>query len=456
MTSRAFQAVVMCAGLGNRMTDLTKHIPKCFLPIAGIPMFWYPLNFLQKSLITEVILIVAERWLNEIKQLLSGADLPPLDDLKIDYVGLSDAVVESWGTADALRHISARIKNDFIVVSGDFVSDMNLTPMISFHNLEKAALTCLLCNRIVTGSVPGPKRKRSEGRDFIALSEDNRLLFVGAEEDYEETVSVNINMLNRYRTAYFTAKYNDCHVYIMKKWILNIIIKHRELASLKADLIPHMLEIGNEKEWKGLIGNVTVDPLDDMIRKFSFGVAAAKNSDSSPKILAYVLPPENGCIVAHVNTIGAYFEINKAIIRFLISRFSEKFSIGHRIESVSTAPGSESYINLSAELSQQNPNDASTSRSGRPIIKRSVIGARCIIGPKSKITNSLLMDDCIVGARAQITNSIICAHVKIGQNAEISSAIVVNNQIIPENAKIQNDVIAPEDEMELENWTDEC
>lgn len=49
MVTQAFQAVVLCGGLGNRMTSLTDHIPKCMLPIAGIPMFWYPLNFLQKN-----------------------------------------------------------------------------------------------------------------------------------------------------------------------------------------------------------------------------------------------------------------------------------------------------------------------------------------------------------------------------------------------------------------------
>lgn len=49
MEAQPLQAVVLCGGLGNRMTSLTDHIPKCMLPIVGIPMFWYPLNFLQKN-----------------------------------------------------------------------------------------------------------------------------------------------------------------------------------------------------------------------------------------------------------------------------------------------------------------------------------------------------------------------------------------------------------------------
>lgn len=36
------------------------------------------------------------------------------------------------------------------------------------------------------------------GRDFVALSKNNQLLFIGSEEDYEETVPVNIALLNKY------------------------------------------------------------------------------------------------------------------------------------------------------------------------------------------------------------------------------------------------------------------
>ncbi|VDO52782.1 unnamed protein product [Onchocerca flexuosa] len=91
MAAQALQAVVLCGGLGNRMTDLTDRIPKCMLPIV------------------EVIMVVAEKLLGEIKQLLSGSSLPPLNDLQIEFVKLSSAA-EHWGTADVLRFIDARIK----------------------------------------------------------------------------------------------------------------------------------------------------------------------------------------------------------------------------------------------------------------------------------------------------------------------------------------------------------
>lgn len=79
-------------------------------------------------------------------------------------------------------------------------------------------------------------------------------------------------------------------------------------------------------------------------------------------------------------------------------RFSDKFPAGQRIENVSTASGSECYVSSAAELAVLGPGEAPLLRSEKPVIKRSVIGAKSVIGQKTKIINSLLMDGCVVGA----------------------------------------------------------
>jgi len=44
-----FQAVVMAAGRGSRMTELTSCIAKPLLPVGNKPMIWYPVNMLEKA-----------------------------------------------------------------------------------------------------------------------------------------------------------------------------------------------------------------------------------------------------------------------------------------------------------------------------------------------------------------------------------------------------------------------
>lgn len=43
-----FQAVVLAAGRGTRLPELTGDRPKCLLPIGPFPLLWYPLHMLQK------------------------------------------------------------------------------------------------------------------------------------------------------------------------------------------------------------------------------------------------------------------------------------------------------------------------------------------------------------------------------------------------------------------------
>lgn len=431
------------------MTTLTDRIPKCMLPIADVPMFWYPLNFLQRNSVNEVLLVLNERHVAEVKQLLASGQLPSLDDLSIEYVSLTNAS-EDWGTADVLRHIESKIKKDFIVVSGDFVSDMNLGPLLALHRAESAALTCLLAENVIVGPVPGPKVKRSKSRDFVALSESNQLLFLGSEEDFDEAIPMNSRLFSRFKNVNVTTKFNDCHVYVMKKWILEIVKKERSLSSIKADLIPYLLEQQFTALEPEIAAHVQPDRLTELANLFSFGSSTSQNSPRL-RCFAYVITPENGSIIAHVNNIGSYFEVNKAILRFLKSRFSESFPPGLRSDQGGASSSfAESYIHKTAKLAGSRSAGDLVPRADKPIVKRSVVGADVNIAAHTKITNSLIMSGCVIGQGAQITNSILCNEVEVEEGAEITSSIVVNRQKIAANSNIQNEIVAPDDQMDIE------
>lgn len=49
MGGREFQPLIMAAGKGSRMSELTARRPKCLLPIGNLPMIWYPIRLLERS-----------------------------------------------------------------------------------------------------------------------------------------------------------------------------------------------------------------------------------------------------------------------------------------------------------------------------------------------------------------------------------------------------------------------
>ncbi|TWW73955.1 Translation initiation factor eIF-2B subunit gamma eIF-2B GDP-GTP exchange factor subunit gamma [Takifugu flavidus] len=99
------QAVLMAAGGGSRMTDLTYNTPKAMLPVGNKPLIWYPLNLLERVGFEEVIVITTK----EVQKMMSTDPKMKLDmRIKLDVECIQDD--SDMGTADALRHIQRKIK----------------------------------------------------------------------------------------------------------------------------------------------------------------------------------------------------------------------------------------------------------------------------------------------------------------------------------------------------------
>lgn len=125
---REFQAVILAAGKGSRMTELTGSLPKCLLSIGNHPMVHYPLMMVQNAgfhgkqlfsfyllnkLIslnylcymftrTDVLLIVPDSHESEIR-----AELDSKYSINIDYFPVPEN--RDLGTADSLRLASKKL-----------------------------------------------------------------------------------------------------------------------------------------------------------------------------------------------------------------------------------------------------------------------------------------------------------------------------------------------------------
>uniref|UniRef100_A0A1I8BBH5 Translation initiation factor eIF2B subunit gamma n=1 Tax=Meloidogyne hapla TaxID=6305 RepID=A0A1I8BBH5_MELHA len=102
--SEDYVAVVFAGGKGNRMPSITEYIPKLFLPIINIPLFWFPLDLLKRNGFKVCILIVPKTKIDVINKILYDRSLPSLDGLKITTVSFDDDEEgsEEFGTADVL------------------------------------------------------------------------------------------------------------------------------------------------------------------------------------------------------------------------------------------------------------------------------------------------------------------------------------------------------------------
>ncbi|KXA90589.1 hypothetical protein AKJ37_01390 [candidate division MSBL1 archaeon SCGC-AAA259I09] len=126
------KAVILAAGVGERMQPLTQTNPKPLLPVAGRPILDYVLDSLKGTNIRDVILVVGYLQEKIRERYGDGSDL----GLKISYVEQP----EQKGTADAIDHADS--EETFVVVNGDVYCDaQSLKNTIKQHNKQEAIAT---------------------------------------------------------------------------------------------------------------------------------------------------------------------------------------------------------------------------------------------------------------------------------------------------------------------------
>ncbi|MUH00792.1 NTP transferase domain-containing protein [Scytonema sp. UIC 10036] len=131
------RAVLMAGGSGTRLRPLTCDLPKPMVPILNRPIAEHIINLLKRHQITEVV-----------------ATLHYLPDVLRDYfqdgsdfgVQMTYAVEEDQplGTAGCVKNIAELLDETFLVISGDSITDFDLTGAIEFHKQKKSKATLIL------------------------------------------------------------------------------------------------------------------------------------------------------------------------------------------------------------------------------------------------------------------------------------------------------------------------
>lgn len=132
------KAVVMAGGEGSRLRPLTIRRPKPMVPIAGKPVMEHILNLLKRHGITEVVVTVQYLASNIEDYFGNGSQL----GMHITY-SREDVPL---GTAGSVKNAEDQLTEPFLVISGDALTDYDLTDLIAYHNEKKSLATLLLAH----------------------------------------------------------------------------------------------------------------------------------------------------------------------------------------------------------------------------------------------------------------------------------------------------------------------
>jgi len=200
------KAVIMAGGEGTRLRPLTCNRPKPMVPVVNKPVMEHIIELLKKHDITEV-----------------AATLQYMPEIIKDYFGdgsefnieLRYYVEEKpLGTAGSVKNAEDFLDDTFVVISGDALTDIDLTEAIEFHR-KKDAMATLVLKKVDIPLEYGVVVTDAEGRIIRFLEKPSW------GEVFSDTVNTGI--------------------YILSPEIFNFY-KKNEITDFSKDIFPMLLE----------------------------------------------------------------------------------------------------------------------------------------------------------------------------------------------------------------------
>ncbi len=134
------KAMVLAAGKGTRLFPLTGEMPKPMAPVVDTPIIQHIFELLARHGVSEAHVNI--HYLADALLAAYGEE-PRLDGMTVRLAREDELL----GTAGGVKRLAGRFDETFVVVSGDALTDVNLTELLAFHK-EKGALATLALRRV--------------------------------------------------------------------------------------------------------------------------------------------------------------------------------------------------------------------------------------------------------------------------------------------------------------------
>ncbi len=203
------RAVVMAGGEGTRLRPMTANQPKPLLPVVNRPIMEHVLRLLKRHGFDETVVTV-QYLAAHIRNYFGDGDELGLD--------LSYATERTpLGTAGSVRNASDALRNSpFLVISGDALTDFDLSAMVAFHR-RRGALVTVALKRVAHPVEFG----------IVITDDDGRIVRLHEKPTWGQVFSDTVNT----------------GIYVMEPEVLDSV-EPGEVVDWSADVFPRLLASG--------------------------------------------------------------------------------------------------------------------------------------------------------------------------------------------------------------------
>lgn len=439
-------AIVLAAGTGSRMVELTRVRPKCLLPVGNHNLIWFAITGLRSIGISRIIILTPDIYEQDVKQ-YCYKKFNQHKDLALEFVNVSTKA--DCGTAESILAIRDKIREDFIVYSCDTIIDPKaLEAILNHYRLYDPMLTMLLSDDAAYFQpkvVPGRREKEKYMRDVVAVEplerldlntndgfSANKVVFLHSERDLGRSLKIKNRELALHPSLEVCSRFLDTHVYIFKRQVLDIMSQNDDRAVLKGEMIPLLISKQFTKPDKGSFED-DEDEITQVARKSNYEnelkekleIFNPRNVIQSDYPLKPKLPKLTAChalivknLTAYrVNTLGNYLSANRGA-KTILGILGEK-----NLNFVKDClVGEETTIGDKCQL------------------KGGSIGNNCKIGDKVRLVHCIVMDNVEIESNSSLNECIIGSNTKIGSKCDMKLCIVGYKQVVQNGKKANSEV----------------
>lgn len=367
----------MAGGFGTRLKPLTCNIPKPMVPMLNRPMMEHVVLLLKKYGIHKIVSLLFHQP-QIIKHYFE-------DGSRFGIEMLYQQNTEDLGTAGSLKQAEKYLNDSILVISGDLLTDIDLSRAIEFHQKKRAQVTIILT-----------RVKNPLEYGIVMTSKDGQIIRFLEKPAWGQVFSDTINT----------------GIYILEPEILEYIPAN-EVFDFSKDLFPLLMkkkiklfgfitndywkDVGNLREyqqahWDCLSGKTQLEFPGTCLKNAWFG----ENSTSGENLII-----EGSVLIGEHCTIGKNVYLKNSII-----------GDNCKISDDSNIVNSIIWNNVMIEQ--------------RATLESDVIASNVKLREKAYLAeNAFISENCVIGK-----NSTIRPNVKIWPNKHVEDGAVVTSSLI--------------------------
>uniref|UniRef100_A0A0D9Z000 Translation initiation factor eIF2B subunit epsilon n=1 Tax=Oryza glumipatula TaxID=40148 RepID=A0A0D9Z000_9ORYZ len=410
------QAVLLADSFTLKFRPITLERPKVLLPLVNVPMIEYTLSWLESAGVEECFVFCCAHA-QQVKEHLGKAGWtgkPAAREMTVTAVESHDAI----SAGDALRVMYGRgvIHGDFVLISGDTISNMNLKDTLQEHKDRRKKDPLAVMTMVIKHSKPSILTNQTRlGNDEIVMAidpETKELLYYEDRADVSNLyVTIDKDILASNPTLQLRNNMEDCYIDICSPEVLSLFTDNFDYQHLRRHFV------------KGLL-------VDDIM---------------GYKIYTHEI---RSSYAARIDNFRSYDTVSKDIIqRWTYPMVPDVLSFGDRQEIKLHRQGiykaSDVTLSHSAQIGANSVVGNGTSVGENCKISNSVIGQGCNIGKNVLIHGSYIWDNVTIEDGCKVSNSLVCDGVHLGAGAIVEPGCILSfkvevgkNVVVPAYSKV--------------------